>query len=581
MSTTIWNWNLREGVSSALDRINGSMQRTFAKVAVIEREVADASQKAAASINNTNGALSRLKTTALGFTAGLSFVALGGQILGIGSNMEQTNIAFEVLLQNADLAKVKIGELQKFADVSPFNTREVFEAGQSLLGFGVDAKALIPIMNMLGDASTGNSNKFKGLVDNYGKLVSAQRANTMDLNQFAIAGVPIWKELEKITGKTGIALRKWVEQNGVSVPMVNQALQNLTSQGGQFFGMMQKQATSTQGIWSTFMSHLESIAVRVFNKLQPTINELILLADNVLPVVVHALGIVANAFGNVLHWVNQHWELLKALGVVLLSVAAAWAINRAIMFMTTGIMSGLTLVEKGHMALMILQEAVTNNATLAQLRLNMALIANPIGLVVIAIGVAVAAITYLWNKSEGFRKFLFSLWETVKTVFKGIASAIWDNLKGSAKLMVGIMTLNLDMIKEGFRDIVSSGKSLAGLPTQVGDAWQKGQQKGAESWQKSQGDKNPNPLLPSWAGGAAAAANKGKGGLPGLESGGAAGSGSGGGGSSVRNVTVRIDNLIRNLTINATSIADLKGQMQEVVKETIVGAVRDSEMALS
>ena len=52
--------------------------------------------------------------------------------------------------------------------------------------------------------------------------------------------------------------------------------------------------------------------------------------------------------------------------------------------------------------------------------LNATLMANPIGLVVGAIGALVAAFVYLWNTSEGFRNFWIELWNNIKE-FTGTA----------------------------------------------------------------------------------------------------------------------------------------------------------------
>lgn len=52
--------------------------------------------------------------------------------------------------------------------------------------------------------------------------------------------------------------------------------------------------------------------------------------------------------------------------------------------------------------------------------LNATLMANPIGLVVGAIGALVAAFVYLWNTSDGFRNFWIELWNNIKE-FTGTA----------------------------------------------------------------------------------------------------------------------------------------------------------------
>ena len=57
--------------------------------------------------------------------------------------------------------------------------------------------------------------------------------------------------------------------------------------------------------------------------------------------------------------------------------------------------------------------------------LNATMAANPIGLIITAIGLLVAAFIYLWNNCEGFREFWINLWEKVKE----IAVTVWNAIK--------------------------------------------------------------------------------------------------------------------------------------------------------
>lgn len=56
--------------------------------------------------------------------------------------------------------------------------------------------------------------------------------------------------------------------------------------------------------------------------------------------------------------------------------------------------------------------------------LNTVLMANPIGLVVGAIGALVAAFVYLWNASDGFRNFWINAWENIKSFTSSAVEAI-------------------------------------------------------------------------------------------------------------------------------------------------------------
>jgi F0F1-type ATP synthase assembly protein I len=75
---------------------------------------------------------------------------------------------------------------------------------------------------------------------------------------------------------------------------------------------------------------------------------------------------------------------------------------------TTRIISGVTKVWAG-----------------VQWLLNAAMLANPIGLVVIAVVAFVAAIVIAWKKSETFRKVVIAAWNAIK----GAAGKVWDWIK--------------------------------------------------------------------------------------------------------------------------------------------------------
>ena len=81
------------------------------------------------------------------------------------------------------------------------------------------------------------------------------------------------------------------------------------------------------------------------------------------------------------------------------------------------------------------KNVVMGISTAAQWALNVAMTANPIGIVIVAIGALVGAFIVLWNKSEGFRNFWINLWEKVKA----IVTSAWEGIKaGFEKIKNGI-----------------------------------------------------------------------------------------------------------------------------------------------
>lgn len=85
---------------------------------------------------------------------------------------------------------------------------------------------------------------------------------------------------------------------------------------------------------------------------------------------------------------------------------------------------------------MVAGAAVTGVMTAAQWALNVALSANPIGLVVLGIGLLIGALVLAWRRSETFRR-------VVTGAFRGVqaaASAVWRWVKGNWPLLLAVIT---------------------------------------------------------------------------------------------------------------------------------------------
>lgn len=72
---------------------------------------------------------------------------------------------------------------------------------------------------------------------------------------------------------------------------------------------------------------------------------------------------------------------------------------------------------------------------ISQAALNVVMNANPIGLIITAIGLLVTAFITLWNNCEEFRNFFINLWETIKNAvgvavdaIAGFFSGLWDGI---------------------------------------------------------------------------------------------------------------------------------------------------------
>jgi hypothetical protein len=99
---------------------------------------------------------------------------------------------------------------------------------------------------------------------------------------------------------------------------------------------------------------------------------------------------------------------------------------------------------------------------------NAAMTANPIGLVIVAIGALVAGIIYAYNNVEWFRNFINSAWTAISGYFK-IAAAIWKSIiTGVWSFLKTVWSWSpLNLIISNWSKITGFFKKVPGM---IGDA---------------------------------------------------------------------------------------------------------------
>jgi len=120
-------------------------------------------------------------------------------------------------------------------------------------------------------------------------------------------------------------------------------------------------------------------------------------------------------------------NLEESLGKALLPALTAvmGAVTKLTTFFTehTTIAKGVIAVLGGIAALLLTVSAYTKIATAAQILFNSALFANPIGLVVLALGALVTAFILAYKNSETFRNIVQAALKAVKTAFDAVQDA--------------------------------------------------------------------------------------------------------------------------------------------------------------
>jgi len=113
------------------------------------------------------------------------------------------------------------------------------------------------------------------------------------------------------------------------------------------------------------------------------------------------LGPLGAFIKNVFGFMEEHKTVFQAVAVSIITVVAAM---------------------KAYSLAAAIVETATKVWTAAQILLDVAMDANPVGLIVLAILALAAGIFYLWTHSEGFRKFFINAWADIWGTLKAIGA---------------------------------------------------------------------------------------------------------------------------------------------------------------
>ena len=170
---------------------------------------------------------------------------------------------FTTLLGSIDNAKTHLADLKQFAASTPLSFSDVADASKQLLSFGINVKDIMPSLQMLGDISMGNSEKFKGLALVFAQVKSAGKLMGQDLLQMINQGFNPLTIISQQTGRSMAELKELMGEGAISFEMVEEAMRVATSAGGLFNGAMAESAKTGEGMISTLKDKW-SDGLRVF-----------------------------------------------------------------------------------------------------------------------------------------------------------------------------------------------------------------------------------------------------------------------------------------------------------------------------
>jgi len=221
----------------------------------------------------------------------------------------------------------------------------------------------------------------------------------------------ILQAISKYTGKSKGELKSLAADGKITADIIkNSMFQASTDINKQF-----KTLPMTFGdVWNKIKNN----GVRAFNKLMNKITEALNSKESMefIDNIINALSIMGSlavdafkGIAKITDYIKNNWGTI---GPIIEGVAAAW----------------------------IAFKIATGLATVAQWLLNIAMMANPVGLVILGIALLIGVFVLLWEKCEGFRKHFVKIWagSAIAIVdFYNMAAKCFNKLAGAYNKTLG------------------------------------------------------------------------------------------------------------------------------------------------
>jgi|GEM_PF-2774751 len=298
----------------------------------------------------------------------LPILGIAAASVKAAADMEMSEAAFTTMLGSAEAAKNMLMDLTTFASKTPFGLKDLKGATQTLLQFGVESRDIMPTLQAIGDVAGGNADRMKSLSLAYGQATSAGRLMGQDLLQMINAGFNPLQVIAEQTGETMLELKKRMEDGAISADELADAFKYAASEGGQFFGGMERGSQTLTGQLSTLKDEAVQLGISFGKVLLPALKD-----------ITQNLTAFAKRFS------NFNDEQKKA--IITFSLVAA-AIGPVVL----GVGKLVIALPKLRAGFILLKASV--------IKLNVAMLANPLFLAGAAVAAGILLVVSALNKAK-------------------------------------------------------------------------------------------------------------------------------------------------------------------------------------
>ena len=357
------------------DRLSAGLDKAGRKVDELKTKTTGAS----AEMERLDRQAESVRGTVSKIAGAFAVKELVSNIVKVRGEFQQLEASFRTMLGSEEKADALMQQLIRTAATTPFDLQSVANGARQLLAYGENVENVNDDLIRLGNIAAGLNQPLNDLIYLYGTTMTQGRLYTADYNQFVGRGIPLGRELASVLGVAESKVREMVEAGKVGFPEVQQALQNLTNEGGMFYNLMEEQSKTITGRISNIQDSIGMMMNEIGKQSE---------------------GIIGGSLDAVAYLVD-HYEQVGRVLVGLVGTygaykAAVMAVTAMQALQTAGV-GALTVAETLHYGWLVIVEK-------AQKLLNATMLANPYVLVATLIAGVVAAMVSMKTETERMKE---------------------------------------------------------------------------------------------------------------------------------------------------------------------------------
>ena len=276
------------------------------------KELEEQTNKAEASEQGLFGVIRKLKNE-IGSLAAVAAAVKVDQAVGnlakssldVNNSFQKIKDDFGIMLGDVEAGIGLFNELQEFNFWTPFDIEQTSQAAKVLVSAKVPLKDLTDYLTRFGDIAQGDAQKFQSYINAFSKASAKGKADMEVLNVYTDQGVQILDALGQQLGKTSAEIVKMASEGKISFQDLDDALNALASEGGLYYGTLEKAAMRLDAVQAGLQESVKSLKASFGEMLAPAISK------------------VLTAFTAVVDWINGSPIVKGILAAAIVAVTVA------------------------------------------------------------------------------------------------------------------------------------------------------------------------------------------------------------------------------------------------------------------